>query len=530
MLSPKLNAFLILFVSAACTTPAPSGDTADKTGTDLKTEKTVEVPEVKKVVPTKTLAEILKTKDVSMAVAPFVTANPKDAWIGVALADSINGRIFFSKGMIPYTTRQIAAAQHQAQLGGKSTDIVKGALILGRHLGAALVMVGDYELKKDKINIKISLVEMQNGDVVGSDELSMPLSDLKKAEIQIAGHLLSEIHIKVTQDRALIARPASVVKAVSEAMMILRQQSLSPKTADPTAPLQVTPEKLKEARVLLESALETIPGDEQALSALALILAMGEDTKGAEKELKKIKLEGALPAPFTLLSRTFVQMRKGDFEKAEAYLRRAISDHPQFIHARGSFAEMLLHFGRLREARSEYKKYLEVLPQQPWVIAQMGYCNAKLGKVDQAIKDSQKAVALIPESVYFLNELASRYIDADQLKPAEETLMEVLKKSPNNIRAHVRLGYVRLLRENYAASVEVSEKALKLAKGPRYKRDRAYAHLNIARALGRDAKIDEAIEHLKKAKAESDVSIDELELDPALDKLRQDPRYRLLIE
>ena len=49
--------------------------------------------------------------------------------------------------------------------------------------------------------------------------------------------------------------------------------------------------------------------------------------------------------------------------------------------------------------------------------------------------------------------------------------------------------------------------------------------MNLARAYGRKGDVDKAITHLEAAKAEGLADFGEVEKDPKLGSLRQDPRY-----
>jgi len=218
-------------------------------------------------------------------------------------------------------------------------------------------------------------------------------------------------------------------------------------------------------------------------------------------------------------------MREGRYDDAAAILKSAISRHPGFLHARGYLGELYNHLGRRREARKAFQDYATVASKQPWVLAQLGYTKSKLGDHIGAIADTLAAVKLLPNSPSLLIELASRYIDARKLTGAQDALEHARQLFPSEARIYVRLGYVYLLQGRDDLVVPTSEKGLSLAQFQDRKRDRAYAHLNIAHALGRQGKLDDAFKHLLKAKQEGIRSFAELDHDPRLRPLREDPRF-----
>jgi tetratricopeptide (TPR) repeat protein len=134
---------------------------------------------------------------------------------------------------------------------------------------------------------------------------------------------------------------------------------------------------------------------------------------------------------------------------------------------------------------------------------------------------------MLPESPSLLIQLASRYIDANKLAGAEDALRHALELFPNEARVYVRLGYVYLRQDKLELAIPISEKGLSLAEFANRRRDRAYAHLNLARAYGRQGDLDLAFEHLAEAREYGITSFAEVKSDPQLGALRADPRYKM---
>ncbi|MEK7704476.1 MAG: tetratricopeptide repeat protein [Myxococcota bacterium] len=464
----------------------------------------------------------------TIAATPLVTTDGAQAWIGVALADALNDRLAQRNDLGSYTSRQVSAALHQASILTAQLSKTQVARELGRHLGARYVVVGSYRVTKDLVG-EAMVVDVTTGKSVAKVALKGSLDALSAIETalvtQVAGVVGGELGTG-----SKLSVPRVSVQATTEALMVLREHSLAPRAADPVVPMGLTPVQLEELTTQLRAVTAAAPTYQDAWAGLGLVLSLRGDATGASASLEKAASAAGGESPETTLVKAFVRMREGRLDVAEKILRDAATAHPGFLHARGSLAQLLIHLGRMREARAAYQSYFEAAPRQPWVLAQVGYCDSKLGKTKEAVAQTQQALLLLPGSTYLLTELAGRQIDAEDLVGAQATLQQVIAQVPKDVLAHVRLGYVQLLRGENAASIRTSEQALKLAERARDHRERAYAHVNLARAYGRGGKLDEAIAHLQQAKGEADISFDEVSVDPALEPLRADPRYLAIFE
>ncbi len=468
----------------------------------------------------------------TVVAAPLDFGQGDTSWVGVAIAEDINRRLFARKNLSSYTSRQVAAAMREARV--LTADLRAPAAVqeLGRHLGACFLLVGQGSIDAQKIRGTALVIEVADGKTRASVKLDAPLADLAKVEDLIAEQLASVIGGPLSRGPKDPSATTSieVIADTTRALMLLRGQSLSPRAANPAAFLAISTKHQEQAKKLASAAVKKDPKYADAWAVLGLADAVGGNTRLAWKRFRRATILLPSGRSLTILAQCFTHMREGRFLAAEKFLRATVTAHPGFLHARGTLAELMIHFGRLPEARDVLSKYLKRAPNQPWVLAKIARIDAMQGKTDLALAGTLKAVSLVPKSSYLLTELASRQIDANDLKAAHQTLQQVLQIAPEQVRALVRLGYVQLRRGADKAAIETCQKAIGLATKSRHRRERAYAHLNLARAFGHLKQVDQALEHLENAVGEPGISLDQIERDPLLENLRKDPRYQILVQ
>ncbi len=472
------------------------------------------------------LTSTLAQARVTAGVVPFTsTASEEYQWIGPALANAVTQRLLDAAEVNALTERQIAAAMRQDNIEAATLLEPAVAVRLGKQLGADLLVTGSYTAAWPTIDVILTTHEPKTGGAKPARSVSGRLDKLFDLEVEIAKVLAADLRGKLNPSAGGVGtRVLDAWRETALAEQVLSWQSLAPRAADPQVPLVLPKEALAAARGRLEHATKLDPGYRQAWASLGVALALLGDDKAALAAFDHAK-KGKDPHPGAVLGGAFVRMRARQVDEAAEMLKLAISQRPGFLHARGTLGELYNHVGRHKEARAVFEDYLKVAPGQPWVLAQLGYTKSKLHDHVGAVADTIAAVDALPDSPSLLIELASRYIDAGKLAGAEDALRHALDKFPDEARIYVRLGYVYLLQGQDELAIPISEKGLALAQRPERRKDKGYAHLNLARAYGHRGELDRAFAHLQQAKESGITSFAEIAGDPTLKGLRDDPRY-----
>ncbi len=180
-----------------------------------------------------------------------------------------------------------------------------------------------------------------------------------------------------------------------------------------------------------------------------------------------------------------------------------------------------------------------------------------IGKADRAVAEMKRARDLDPLSLVVNTALGRVYSDAHRYLPALEQCRKALELDPNIAMGHWCFGQVYIAQHRYAAAIQELELANTLGTTPLILRDLAWAYAAVGNKAKANAILasltrksqsqymssysigvvqsalgekDEAFRNLEKAFADRDGQITYLALDPELDPLRSDPRFRSLLE
>ncbi len=146
-------------------------------------------------------------------------------------------------------------------------------------------------------------------------------------------------------------------------------------------------------------------------------------------------------------------------------------------------------------AVAEWKKAVELNPEEAKAHFNLALILDKQGQLDEAIKHYRTTVSLEPDNVPAYTNLAIALARTGRLDEALENFAKCVDIEPGSAKAHGNLGIALIEKGSVAEGMEHCLKALEI--DPDY----ADAHNSLAMALARSERLDEAIAHLEKAVA-----------------------------
>jgi tetratricopeptide (TPR) repeat protein len=210
-------------------------------------------------------------------------------------------------------------------------------------------------------------------------------------------------------------------------------------------------------------------------------------------------------------------IERGEVVDAIRHYTEALQIAPDFLEAYNNLGLALVETGRINEAIAHYSKVLQLNPDHAIVRYNLGIALAKLGRVAEAVAQFQKIFQIRPDfedpyanfgvtlvkkgkideaAGFFRNVLRTKpdfafargNIDAT-LDASIKRYAEMLRKNPDDTRAHVHLGVVLTKQNRTAEAVAHYNKALQIKPGY------VEAHNNMGIALVKQGRTTEAVKH-----------------------------------
>ena len=130
---------------------------------------------------------------------------------------------------------------------------------------------------------------------------------------------------------------------------------------------------------------------------------------------------------------------EGKFQESLEYYDIAVSEYPEFIHAKRGRARSLMQLGRDQQALDAFDEVLMLDPNSAVSFANRGILEERMGLFTKAIEDYERAIKMDPKLRegldWFTRFLQNRKDKSKTLPERVETLKALIKKeNPGNAR------------------------------------------------------------------------------------------------
>lgn len=485
----------------------------------------------------------------SIAVLNFVniTRNPDDDWLGTGMAETVTADLKNIEGVLVIGRELIYEVMRHLSADRRSDFDEKFATQVGREVGARYILGGGFQRLGDLLRITARVVAVETGEVISTVKLDGRLSDLFDLQDKIVYELSYNLNLRLrSSEQAVIEQDETQVMEAYEAFTkgVIQLRALNRGAVD-------------QARALFEQAITLDPRYARAHAALGLayhlkaqFFAQPELFEQAINCLQKaIELNPMMPDAYSGLGMAFTMM--GREEEAIGAIRRALAFAPHNAEAHAALARVyMLSRGDFRTAVEEYEKALAVNPKAGWVALQLAHCCAYTGDYERGEKAARLAIKLQENYMSgtdgmqivgaysrlgYIHYLQGRYDDA--IARLYEELV-FLRKVDHGLRervsievrqrltsAYVRQGNPEEARRTFAQVLSSFDELLKLGA------DEPFTRYYVACACAVMGARDQAFEHLEKAVSRRRAyTVERLKREPDFDSLRDDERFRKLIE
>ncbi len=228
------------------------------------------------------------------------------------------------------------------------------------------------------------------------------------------------------------------------------------------------------------------------LTGLFIIIAWGIPDLLAKWQYKKIALTlSALLIILAMSICTHFQLRHWQNSLTLFQHSRDATGDNYITH--GNIADFLCEQNKLDEAIAEYQKCLQIRPDDPEALNNIGIALGKQNKLDEAIEVYRKCLQIRPGYPEALNNLGIALSEQGKFDEAVECFTKVLRTKPDSFTAHTNIGYALSLQGS------LDEAVVHLAEAIRLNPRSAQAHYYLGQVMVQKRKIDEAIVHFEEA-------------------------------
>jgi serine/threonine-protein kinase len=452
----------------------------------------------------------------SIAILPFTNASgdPNMEYLSEGIADNIADSLSQLPGLRVVPLSKVARY--------KNRDIDPQEV--GNDLGVRAVLVGRVVQRGDSLNIRAELVDVAQVSRLWGEQYNRKLSDILAVQEEIAQEIFETLRVQLSGDakKRITKRHTDNIEAYQ---LYLQGRYFWNRRTD---------ENLKKAVDLFQKAIDKDPNYALAYAGLADSYALlGGPVYGAEPSnqmatsakvaaLKALELDNTLAEAYTSLG-YIASTYEWDFPSAEKNYKRALELNPNYATAHHWYGLTYLSY---------------------------------VGRHDEAILETQLAAELDPLSLIINSSYGRAFFYAKQYDKAIEQFRKTVELDPSFVRAHLYLGWTYEAKGMFSEAVAEYEKARALDDGPVIaaslahvfavsgKKEEARKLLDQLNDLAQRRYVsaydlalihtgleenDRAFEMLEKAYQERSSALSWLKVDPRLNPLRSDPRFKNLL-
>ena len=448
----------------------------------------------------------------SVAVLPFVNISPdkENEYLSDGITEDLSTALTQVKGLrVPARTSSFA-------FKGKTEDIRQ----IGEQLNVGTVLEGSVSKAGNKLRISAQLVNVADGFHLWAANYDREMTDILDIRSDISRRVVDALKVQlgVSETERLTKKPTETTEAYES--YLLGRYELNKFTE---AGFTNSVKHFKQAIALDPTFALAHAGLAEAYNMLGYWNylppkdAFPEAKRAAQKALD---LDSDLAEAHTALAYTQFQY-EWKFKEAEMEFKEAIRLNPSSVDARLGFCEYLIDLGRAQDAHDQLERARNVDPLSVRISFWLAVEPFAKRDFDRALERIQKTISMDPNNaiayaflgaISWIKNMPTQAFAAEEKANALEGIFSQQERVDMR-KAYEVSGFPGYLRKEN----EFMQKHLAQGK---YRSPQMIA-LNYAFAGANS----EALDWLERAVEEHTPWLPELNMDPAWDALRSDPRF-----
>jgi serine/threonine-protein kinase len=453
----------------------------------------------------------------SIAVLPFEnrSGNADTDYLSDGLADSLIFRLSQLPGL------KVSPTSSVIRYKGKEMDVAQ----IAKELEVDAVMSGRLVQRADDLSISVQLIDSRTRKLIWAEQYDRKMTDLLATQREIATAITQKLQLQLAGDEA---------------------RGITKKYTDSSEAYQL----------YLKGRYHYAKRTKDDLN------------KGIEYFQQAVKLDPNFALAYAWIADSYASMPaypylspKEAFPKSQAAAERALEIDPTLPEAHAAMAYSLgLYDWKWAEAEREFKRAIELDPRNSLSHVRFAICYyIPVGRVDEAIKENELAVEIEPLNLVNGANLVWMYMLARRNDDALAQGKKVYDLEPDFVLGRYLLGLAYNANGMYQEAISLTEKPLQAdpanqlmlqVVGYAYarsgRRNEANAIISRFKEISKTqyvisffvATIYAGLGENEKALAELEAAFQErdwrmsalLKLEPTLDPLRDDPRFRELLK
>ena len=450
-----------------------------------------------------------------IAVLPFAnfSADPENDYFCDGLAEELLNALAKITGL------RVAARTSSFSFREKSVDVGE----IGTALGVNTVLEGSVRKSGSRLRITAQLVNASDGFHIWSGQYDRELQDIFDVQEEITLAIVDSLKLKLLGDQRtkVFRRCTENTQAYS---LYLHGRFLWNKR---------TSEDVLQAIRYFEEAIDLDPNYALAYTGIAdcynasgfaydLGLPAGEVISRAKTAAAKaLEIDDTLAETQTSVAYAKL-LFDWDFEQAETLFRRALELNPNYANAHHWYTHLLIPLSRFDEALSEAERALELDPLSAIMNTHLGWHFMCTREYDLAIAQFQRTLTLDPEFAVAQWYLALAFEDAGRYSEAETYFHQALLSTNHDLIIRADAAHF------YAVSGQHQRAASELAKLEELAEMKYVSPFGLALICVGLRDDDRAFEYFEKAVEEHCDTLIYLNVEPRFDRIRSDPRFKML--
>src|SRR5437762_1822782 len=342
---------------------------------------------------------------------------------------------YFSDGMSEEFISSLSRLQELKVVGRTSSFQFKGktddSKTIGEKLGVFYLLEGSVRKSADRVRIAVALIKSGDGANVWSETYDRELKDIFAVQSEIAGAVAKQLKV------ALLGSNGQAVPLTTAA----------------------TPSNQN-----VEAYNALLQGNFYYYRRTA------EDTRKAIGYYEEaIRLDSRYALAFAKLSINVLNLatnyaglatkeREEAIAKAHASAQSALELDPNLADAHSAQGGILeLVDFNFAAAEAEFRRALELAPQNAAVTSNLAILMSELGRLDEAVAFGQQAIALEPLRAASHQNLAISLTALGRYDEAEAALRKATELQPQSATSYYRLAVIQILRGKPGAAVELAK-------------------------------------------------------------------------